>query len=495
MKYILSLDQGTTSSRAILFDENFNVKSKAQKEFAQVYPYAGWVEHEPFKILSSQIDVAKKAINDSKIEVSDILAIGITNQRETTIVWNKETGEPIYNAIVWQCRRTSEYCDELKNRGYSELIKDKTGLVLDAYFSATKIKWILDNVEGARTLASEGKLLFGTVDTWLIWNLTAGAVHATDVTNASRTMLFNIHTLTWDKDILDLFEIPESMLPEVRNNMDDFGKTDGQFFGGENIPISSVAGDQHSALFGQMCLSEGSIKNTYGTGCFMLMNTGGNIVKSYNGLLSTIAWKIGSETTYALEGSVFNAGSSIQWLRDELRLVYDSAQSEYYANMVDDTNGVVVVPAFTGLGAPHWDMYARGAIFGLTRGTKREHIVRATLESIAYQVKDIVGIMAEESGIKIKYLKVDGGASANDFLMQFQSDILNANVKRPKQLETTALGVAYFAAMKHDLYSVEDIFKMYSIDKEFHPSKDIEWIAFHYSKWQKAVGRSLEWEK
>ncbi len=495
MKYILSLDQGTTSSRAILFDENFKVKSKAQKEFSQIYPFAGWVEHEPFKILSSQVEVAKKAISNSGIDVSDIVAIGITNQRETTVVWNKETGEPIYNAIVWQCRRTSQYCDELKNKGYAELIKEKTGLVLDAYFSATKIKWILDNVEGARALANEGKLLFGTVDTWLIWNLTARSVHATDVTNASRTMLFNIHTLTWDKEILALFDIPESMLPEVRNNMDDFGSTDGQFFGGENIPISSVAGDQHSALFGQMCLNEGAIKNTYGTGCFMLMNTGRKIVTSHHGLLSTIAWTIEGETTYALEGSVFNAGSSIQWLRDELRLVYDSAQSEYYANMVDDTDGVVVVPAFTGLGAPHWDMYARGAIFGLTRGTKREHIVRATLESIAYQVKDIVGIMEKESGITIKYLKVDGGASANDFLMQFQSDILNADVKRPKQLETTALGVAYFAAIKHDLYTIDDIFKMYHMDKEFNPSKEVEWIDSHYSKWQKAVSRSLEWEK
>ncbi len=495
MKYILSLDQGTTSSRAILFDEHFDVKAKSQKEFTQIYPFAGWVEHDPFKILSSQIDVAKKAISNAGIDVTDIISIGITNQRETTIVWNKETGEPIYNAIVWQCRRTSSYCDELQKKGYDNMIKDKTGLVLDAYFSATKIKWILDNVEGARTLANEGKLLFGTVDTWLIWNLTSGRVHATDVTNASRTMLFNINTLEWDKDILDLFDIPESMLPEVKNNMDDFGKTDGQFFGGENIPISSVAGDQHSALFGQMCLSEGSIKNTYGTGCFMLMNTGSTIVKSDNGLLSTIAWKIDDKTVYALEGSVFNAGSSIQWLRDELRLVYDSAQSEYYANMVDDTDGVVVVPAFTGLGAPHWDMYARGAIFGLTRGTKREHIVRATLESIAYQVKDIVDVMADESGIQIKYLKVDGGASANDFLMQFQSDILNANVKRPKQLETTALGVAYFAAIKNGLYSVDDIFKMYRVDKEFHPKKDIEWIHSHYSKWQKAVSRSLEWEK
>ncbi len=495
MKYILSLDQGTTSSRAILFDENFNVKAKAQKEFAQIYPKAGWVEHDPMRILSTQVDVAKKAISASGAEVADIISIGITNQRETTIVWNKDTGEPIYNAIVWQCRRTSDYCDTLKEKGYSKMIKEKTGLVIDAYFSATKIKWILDNVDGARELAKEGKLLFGTVDTWLVWNLTKGKVHATDVTNASRTMLFNINTLDWDREILELFDIPESILPEVKNNIDNYGYTDGQFFGGEHIEISSVAGDQHSALFGQMCLTEGSIKNTYGTGCFMLMNTGENVVRSENGLLSTIAWKMNDKAVYAIEGSVFNAGSSIQWLRDELRLVYDSAQSEYYANMVDDSDGVVVVPAFTGLGAPYWDMYARGSIFGLTRGTKREHIVRATLESIAFQVKDIVRIMAKESGIDIKYLKVDGGASANDFLMQFQADILNCDVKRPKQLETTALGVAYFAAIRKGLYTVDEINDMYLIDRDFKPTRTNEWIETHYSRWQKAISRSLEWAK
>ncbi len=495
MKYILSLDQGTTSSRAIIFDEQFNVKAKAQKEFQQIYPVAGWVEHDPMRIFSTQMDVAKKAIKMAGIDASDILSMGITNQRETTIVWNKETGAPIYNAIVWQCRRTSDYCDELKRKGYEKMIKDKTGLVLDAYFSATKIKWILDNVPEARDLAEEGKLLFGTVDTWLIWNFTGRQVHATDVTNASRTMLFNINTLEWDKDILGLFNIPESMLPEVKDNMDDYGTTDGQFFAGENVKISSVAGDQHSALFGQMCLTEGAIKNTYGTGCFMLMNTGSNIVRSEHGLISTIAWKIGEKIVYALEGSVFNAGSSIQWLRDELRLVYDSAQSEYYANMVDDSNGVVVVPAFTGLGAPYWDMYARGAIFGLTRGTKREHIVRATVESIAYQVKDIVNTMYEESNIDVKFLKVDGGASANDFLMQFQSDILKADVMRPKQLETTALGVAYFAAIQCGLYTIEEIHDMYTIDRHFVPTKDQEWIDSHYSVWKKAIRRSLEWDK
>ena len=495
-KYIIALDQGTTSSRAILFDKYGNIVSSAQKEFSQIYPKPSWVEHNPMEIWGSQSGVLREVLETSFIRPDEIAAIGITNQRETTIVWDKITGKPIYNAIVWQCRRTAEICDDLKEKGLESIIKEKTGLIIDAYFSATKIKWILDNVEGAKEKAKNGELLFGTVDTWLIWNFTRGKVHVTDYSNASRTMLYNIKELKWDEDILKELDIPRSMLPEVRPSSEIYGYTDEEMLAGAKIPISGCAGDQQAALFGQTCFEKGSVKNTYGTGCFLLMNTGDQIVESKNGLITTIAWGVNGKINYALEGSIFVGGASIQWLRDELRLIYDSGQSEYYANQANDTNGVYVVPAFTGLGAPYWDMYARGAIFGLTRGAKRGHIVRATLESIAYQTKDVLNAMEEDSKLKLKCLRVDGGASANNFLMQFQSDILNVNVDRPKIIETTALGAAYLAGLAVGFYkNKDDIKQKWVIDTEFNPKMSDKKREVLYKGWKRAVDRTLLWAK
>ena len=495
-KYIMALDQGTTSSRAILFDKEGNIVATSQKEFTQFYPKIGWVEHNPMEIWGSQSGVMREVLETNSIRPEEVCAIGITNQRETTIVWEKSTGKPVYNAIVWQCRRTSEICDELKEKGYEKLIKDKTGLILDAYFSATKIKWILDNVEGAREKAENGELLFGTVDTWLIWNLTRGKVHVTDYTNAARTMLYNIKELKWDDEILEILDIPKSMLPDVKPSSYIYGHTDEGMLSGAQIPIAGCAGDQQAALFGQTCFEEGSAKNTYGTGCFMLMNTGENIVESKHGLLTTIAWGVDGKVEYALEGSIFIGGASIQWLRDELRVLYDAKQSEFYANSVKDTNGVYVVPAFAGLGAPYWDMYARGAIMGLTRGANRAHLVRATLESIAYQVKDVLNAMQEDSGLKLKDLRVDGGASSNNFLMQFQSDILDVNIDRPKVVETTALGAAYLAGLAVEFYNNKDeIKKSWIIDREFIPNMSDDKRNLLYKGWKKAVSRSLLWAK
>ena len=495
-KYIMALDQGTTSSRAILFDKEGNIIATSQKEFTQIYPKPGWVEHNAMEIWGSQSGVMREVLETNSISPNEIAAIGITNQRETTIVWDKNTGKPIYNAIVWQCRRTSEICDEIEANGYKDMIKDKTGLILDAYFSGTKIKWILDNVEGAREKAENGELLFGTVDTWLIWNLTRGKVHVTDYSNASRTMLYNIKELKWDDEILELLNIPKSMLPKVKPSSCIYGNTDEQMLAGAQIPIAGCAGDQQSALFGQTCFEEGSAKNTYGTGCFMLMNTGEKPVESKNGLLTTIAWGVDGKVEYALEGSIFVGGAVIQWLRDELKILYNAKQSEFYATSVEDTNGVYVVPAFTGLGAPHWNMYARGCVMGLTRGANREHLVRASLESIAYQVKDVLHAMEEDSGLKLAGLKVDGGASANNFLMQFQSDILDTNINRPKVVETTALGAAYLAGLAVGFYSSKDDIKnSWIIDKEFKPNMEEAKRANLYKGWKKAVQRSLDWAK
>ena len=493
-KYVLSFDAGTTSSRAIIFNKKGEIINVAQKEFKQIYPKAGWVEHDPMEIWASQSGVAREVLEMSAIRPEQIAAIGITNQRETTIVWDKNTGRPVYNAIVWQCRRTASYCEKLKEEGWTEKIKDKTGLVVDAYFSGTKIAWILDNVEGAREKAERGELLFGTVDTWLVWNLTRGKVHVTDYSNASRTMLYNIKELKWDDEILERLNIPKSILPEVRNSSEVYGHTDTGTYGGAQIPIAGIAGDQQAALFGQNCFEPGMVKNTYGTGCFVLMNTGEEMIQSKNGLLTTIAWGIDGKVHYALEGSVFIAGAAIQWLRDELRLVYDSPQSEYYANKIEDTDGLVVVPAFTGLGAPYWDMYARGGIFGITRGTKREHLVRATLESLAYQSKDVIDAMQEDAGLPLAYLRVDGGASANNFLMQFQADMLNTQVHRPKTLETTALGAAYLAGLAVGYWKdLEEISEEFAIDKEFLPEMSEEKRAKNYKYWKKAVERSMDW--
>jgi glycerol kinase len=495
-KYIISLDQGTTSSRAILFDHDGNIVGVAQKEFTQIYPKAGWVEHDPMEIWGTQIGVAREVIERTGIKPNEIAAIGITNQRETTVVWDKNTGKPIYNAIVWQCRRTASICDDLKDRGFEKSIREKTGLVVDAYFSGTKIKWILDNVNGAREKAENGELLFGNIDTWLIWNLTRGKVHVTDYTNASRTMLYNINELKWDKELLKEMDIPECMLPEVKPSSFVYGTTSPELFDGAQIPISGDAGDQQAALFGQGCFEEGMAKNTYGTGCFMLMNTGENIVKSDNGLLTTIAWGVDGKVEYALEGSIFIAGAAVQWLRDELKIIYSAEESETYAYSVEDTNGVYVVPAFTGLGAPYWDMYARGTIMGLTRGSTREHIVRATLESIAYQTKDVLNAMQEDSKIELKALKVDGGASANNFLMQFQSDILDVPVNRPKYIETTALGSAYLAGLAVGFWSSkEEIKQNQNMNKEFTSNMSEEIRNKLYKGWEKAVRRALEWEK
>ncbi|MCD6551559.1 glycerol kinase GlpK [Thermotoga sp.] len=495
MKYILSLDQGTTSSRAIVFDERGNVISKTNKEFKQIYPKPGWVEHDPVEIWESQIEVAKKAIKEAGIKPEDIAAIGITNQRETTIVWDKNTGKPVYNAIVWQCRRTAPICDELKEKGYAEFIRERTGLVVDAYFSGTKIKWILDNVEGVREKAERGEVLFGTVDTWLIWNLTGGKVHVTDYSNASRTMIFNIHKLDWDDEILELLNIPRKMLPQVMPSSHVYGHTVKELLGAE-ILIAGDAGDQQAALFGQACFRPGMLKNTYGTGCFLLMNTGEKTFKSKSGLLTTIAWGLDGKVYYALEGSIFITGAAVQWLRDGLKIISSATETEELATRVPDNGGVFFVPAFVGLGAPYWDMYARGLIIGLTRGTTREHIVRAVLESIAYQTREVVEVMEKESNIKVDTLRVDGGAVVNNFLMQFQSDILGVPVERPVVNETTALGAAYLAGLAVGYWkNQEEIAKLWQLDRRFEPSMDLEERERLYSKWKEAVSRSLGWEK
>ena len=490
-KYVMALDQGTTSSRAIIFDEHQNIVNMAQKEFTQHYPKAGWVEHDPLEIYASQYGVLVEVLARSGMEAGEISAIGITNQRETTIVWDKNTGRPVYNAIVWQCRRTSDFCTNLVERGYADEIRAKTGLLIDAYFSATKIKWILDNVEGARERAERGELLFGTVDTWLIWKLTGGAAHVTDVTNASRTMLFNIHTLEWDKDICALLDIPMCMLPKVCEASMVYGA---ERIGGAEIPIAGAAGDQRAALFGQTCFARGDVKNTYGTGCFMLMNTGDTPVESKNGLLTTVAVGLNGKATYALEGSVFVGGAVIQWLRDELKLINESADSEYFANKVKDSAGVYVVPAFTGLGAPYWDMYARGAILGLTRGAGRNHIIRAALEGIAYQTLDVLKAMQADSGVQFKELKVDGGASANNLLMQFQADIAGVTVRRPMIRETTALGAAYLAGLATGVWrDLNDIKGQWTLDKLYEPQMEAARARELVDGWHKAVERARGW--
>lgn len=471
--YILALDQGTTSSRAILFNRAGEIVQIAQKELIQFYPRAGWVEHDPMEIWGTQSGVAREVLETAAVDTHEVAAMGITNQRETTVVWDKNTGKPVYNAIVWQCRRTAGICDELKSNGLEDYIRDNTGLVVDAYFSGTKIKWILDNIEGAREQAERGDLLFGNIDTWLIWNVTRGKVHVTDYSNASRTMLFNIRDLEWDEKIIKELDIPMSMLPRVCSSSEVYGYTDPHTFGGAEIPVSGIAGDQQAALFGQACFEKGMVKNTYGTGCFTLMNTGEKLITSKNGLLTTIAWELDGKVNYALEGSVFIGGASIQWLRDELKLISDAADSEYYASKVKDTDGVYLVPAFAGLGAPHWDMHARGIMVGLTRGSNRNHIIRATLESIAYQSRDLICAMEETSDIELSTLKVDGGATANNFLMQFQADILGVNVERPVVTETTALGAAYLAGLAVGFWkSKEEIVENRAIDKEFTSNFD-----------------------
>ena len=494
-KYIMALDQGTTSSRVILFDKEDAIQGMAQKEVAQIFPQPGWVEQDAMEIWATQMGVAREVLELTGTSPHEIAAMGITNQRETTIVWEKSSGKPIYNAIVWQCRRTAALCEELKEQGLEDLFRNKTGLVLDAYFSGTKLKWILDQIPGARERAYQGELLFGTVDSWLIYNLTRGKVHATDYSNASRTLLYNIHELKWDEEILKLLDIPACMLPTVMDSSGVFGVTDSGTFAGAEIPIAGVAGDQQAALFGQACYEKGLAKNTYGTGCFLLMNTGSEPVQSNHGLLTTIAWGLDGKLTYALEGSVFMGGASIQWLRDELRIIENAPETEAIAESVPDTNGVVVVPAFTGLGAPYWDMYARGLIIGLTRGVGKEHLVRATLESIAYQSKDVLIAMAKDSGTKISQLKVDGGASANNFLMQFQSDILNVEVVRPKITESTALGAAYLAGRAVGFYGQAGSDKMQKVDRVFKPTWSENEIDGKYRRWKRAVERSMAWAK
>ena len=494
-KYVMALDSGTTSNRCILFNEKGEMCSVAQKEFTQHFPKPGWVEHEPGEIWSTQLAVAREAMTKIGASAEDISAIGITNQRETTIVWDKNTGQPVYPAIVWQCRRTSEYCDSLKEKGLTEKFREKTGLVIDAYFSGTKVKWILDHVEGARERAKKGTLLFGTVETWLIWKLTRGAVHVTDYSNASRTMLFNIHTLEWDDEILEELDIPKSMLPQARASSEIYGETDPSFFGGR-IPIAGAAGDQQAALFGQACFEQGDAKNTYGTGCFLLMNTGSQPVLSKNGLVTTIAWGMDGKVTYALEGSIFVAGAALQWLRDELRLIDSAADSEYFAQRVKDTNGCYVVPAFTGLGAPYWDQYARGTIVGLTRGVNKYHIIRATLESLAYQVNDVLEAMKADSGMNLSSLRVDGGASANNFLMQTQADFSNAPVNRPRCVETTAMGAAYLAGLAVGYWKdIEDVKQNWGIDKIFVPAIEPEKREKMLKGWKRAVTCSYGWAK
>ena len=490
-EYILALDQGTSSSRAILFDRMGQPKAASQKEFTQIFPKPGWVEHNPKEIWSSQASVIAEAISAEGINGSNIAAIGITNQRETTIVWDAETGEPVYNAIVWQDRRTSAYCDRLKKSDKAEMIRNKTGLIIDAYFSATKVRWILENVPGARRKAEEGRLRFGTVDTWLIWKLTRGEAHVTDVSNASRTMLFNIHTLDWDDELLELFGVPKSMMPQVKSSSEIYGKTKGTIFACE-VPIAGIAGDQQAALFGQMCTEPGAVKNTYGTGCFLLMNSGSTPIMSENKLLTTVAWKIGDKVTYALEGSIFVAGSIVQWLRDGLGIIRCSSEIEALATSVPDNGGVYFVPALTGLGAPYWDQYATGSIYGITRGTKAGHIARAAIEGIAFQTMDIVNAMQKDAGMTLTELKVDGGASRNDLLMQFQSDMLGTSVIRPKVTETTALGAAYLAGLATGYWeSIEHIKSLWAMDKEFTPSAGTDEVSALKAGWKNAVERTL----
>lgn len=492
-KYIMALDQGTTSSRAIIFDQDANAVALARKEFPQIYTKPGWVEHNPLDIWNSQIEVAQKALQQARIEPDDIEAIGITNQRETTILWDKNTGQPVYNAIVWQCRRTASICDELKRNGRAEEISKKTGLVIDAYFSGTKIKWILDHVPGVRERAERGEVLFGNVDTWIIWNLSRGRIHITDYSNASRTMIFNIHKLDWDDEILAELNIPRVILPEPRPSSQVYGMAAKEVFGAE-IPIAGDAGDQQAALFGQACYKPGMAKNTYGTGCFMLMNTGENAKLSKNGLLTTIAWGLNGKVEYALEGSIFVAGAAIQWLRDGLKLLDHACDSEKYASEVPDAAGVYVVPAFVGLGAPYWDMYARGTIIGITRGTTREHLIRATLESIAYQTRDVLGTMTQDSGIRTTTLRVDGGATQNNLLMQFQADILGVPVERPVITETTALGAAYLAGISVGVWSSrEEIADKWKADVLFSPKMDEATREDLYKGWRRAVERALHW--
>ena len=490
-QYILALDQGTSSSRAIVFDERGTTCAVAQREFRQIFPKSGWVEHDPHEIWSSQASVIAEAITMMDINGLNLAGIGITNQRETTIVWDSDTEEPVYNAIVWQDRRTSDYCDELKNQGLTDMIRQKTGLIIDAYFSATKIKWILDNVPGARKRAEMGKLMFGTVDTWLIWRLTRGEVHVTDVSNASRTMLFNIHTLDWDQELLDLFKIPRSMMPEVKSSSEVYGHTKTTIFA-HKVPISGIAGDQQAALFGQMCTEPGMVKNTYGTGCFLLMNSGEKPIISKNNLLTTVAWKIGDKVNYALEGSIFVGGSVVQWLRDGLGVIHSSSEVEELASRVPDTNGVYFVPALTGLGAPWWDQYARGTIIGISRGTTTAHIARAALEGIAFQTMDITAAMSRDAGIPLKELKVDGGASRNNLLMQFQADILGTKVIRPQIVETTAMGAAYLAGLAVGYWSsIDEIRKQWQIDRVFEPAMEEEKVTAAKAGWEDAVKRTL----
>jgi len=493
--YILALDQGTTSSRALVVNRQGEICSVAQKEFEQKFPKAGWVEHDPEEIWSSQVSVAAEAVAKLNVTGKQIAAIGITNQRETTIVWDRKTGKPIYNAIVWQDRRTSEFCDELKEQGHTEAIQQKTGLVLDAYFSATKVRWILDHVAGARDRARAGELAFGTVDAWLVWKLTQGRVHTTDISNASRTLLFNIHEQTWDESLCDLFGVPMCMLPEVKSCSEEFGVTDPTFLGSK-IPITGMAGDQQAALFGQMCTKEGMIKNTYGTGCFIVMNTGHTPKQSKNNLLTTVAWKLGDKVTYALEGSIFIAGAVVQWLRDGLGCITSSEQVETLANSVPDNGGVYMVPAFAGLGAPYWDQYARGAMFGLTRGTTDAHIARACLESIAFQTKDVLDAMADDAGIPITELRVDGGASINDSLMAFQAGLTQVKVIRPKVLETTAMGAAFFAGLAVGYWkNLEEIQKIWNKDAEFESHMSSDEREEHLKNWHKAVDRVRNWDR
>ncbi|SAL68913.1 glycerol kinase [Caballeronia peredens] len=492
-QYILALDQGTTSSRAILFDRSGNIVSVAQKEFRQIYPEAGWVEHDPQEIWSSQAGVAAEAVTRAGANASSIAAVGITNQRETTIVWDRETGKPVYNAIVWQDRRTAGFCDELKARGLEAIVRARTGLPIDAYFSATKIRWILDNVEGARDKANQGRLAFGTVDSWLVWNFTRGSMHITDITNASRTMLFNIHERRWDDDLLDALAIPRSMLPEVRTSSEVYGKTQGTVFAAD-LPIASLAGDQHAALFGQMCTDSGMVKNTYGTGCFLVMNTGEKPIESSNNLVTTIAWQIGDQVNYALEGSIFIAGAVVQWLRDGLGLIRHASEIETLARGVPHSDGVYLVPAFAGLGAPHWNARARGTLFGVTRGTTSAHLARAALDSIAYQSVDVLKAMEADSGMRIAELRVDGGACANDLLMQFQADMLGVDVARPRISETTALGAAYLAGLAVGYWKdVDELKAQWQLERRFTPSMPAPEIESCLGGWRRAVNAAKAW--
>ncbi len=492
-QYILSFDQGTTSSRAIIFNKQGNIIAAAQKEFQQIFPQPGWVEHSPAEIWSTQIGVAAEAISKAGLSVNNIAAIGITNQRETTVVWNKQTGEPLYNAIVWQDRRTAGYCDELKQQAHNKTIQQKTGLIIDAYFSATKLKWILDNISGARDKAKKEELCFGTIDTWLLWKLTKGQVHATDVSNASRTMLFNIHTLQWDDELLELMNIPKNILPQVKSSSEIYGYTQ-NIFSAKNIPVAGIAGDQQAALFGQMCTQSGMVKNTYGTGCFMLMNTGEQPVLSKNNLLTTIAWQLNGQTIYALEGSVFIAGAVVQWLRDGLKIIRSSSEVETLASQAENNDGVYLVPAFAGLGAPYWNQHARGTFVGITRGTTAAHFARAALESIAYQTMDVVNAMQADAGVTVKELRVDGGATANNLLMQFQSDILNTKVIKPVITETTALGAAYFAGLAVDYWeSLEEIKNQWQVDKIFEPAIDETKRNNLSGEWKRAVKAAQAW--